>query len=166
MGVSVIAKQFEQWHKEFTKQYTGTKGASKAVIVDIDGTLSQMSPDRGPYDWDKVELDLVDNEVASIVKGLSNSGEWRIIILSGRDEVCRPHAERWLKKNGIQYDALIMRPKDDIRKDIVAKQEAFWNSVAPFNDVRLVIDDRSAVARMWRSMGLKVLQMGDSYIDF
>lgn len=166
VGVSVLASQFEQWNRQFVTQYEGTKGAPKAIIVDIDGTLAHMDGGRGPFEWDKVEQDKLDNEVAAIVKALERTGEWKIVVLSGRDNICRPQTERWLARHGIRYSDLFMRAKDDSRKDSVIKSEIFWRDVAPKYDVRMVIDDRPQVTRMWRSMGLKVFQVGNPYIEF
>lgn len=166
VGVSVLASQFEQWNKQFVTQYEGTKGAPKAIIVDIDGTLAHMNRGRGPFEWDKVEQDKLDEEVAAIVKALECTGEWKIVVLSGRDGICRPQTERWLSRHEIRYDDFFMRAEGDMRKDSAIKSEIFWRDVAPKYDVKMVIDDRPQVTRMWRGIGLKVLQVGNPYIEF
>lgn len=166
VGVSALATQFEQWDKQFVTQYEGTKGAPKAIIVDIDGTLAHMNRGRGPFEWDKVEQDKLDEEVAAIVKALEYTGEWKIVVLSGRDGICRPQTERWLARHGIQYSDFFMRAEGDLRKDSIIKSEIFWRDIAPKYDVKMVIDDRPQVTRMWRSLGLKVIQVGNPYIEF
>lgn len=166
VGVSVLATQFEQWNKQFVTQYEGTKGAPKAIIVDIDGTLAHMNRGRGPFEWDKVEQDKLDEEVAAIVKALEYTGEWKIVVMSGRDGICRPQTERWLTRHEIWYIDLFMRAEGDMRKDSIIKSEIFWRDIAPKYDVKMVIDDRPQVTRMWRSIGVKVIQVGNPYIEF
>jgi len=166
VGISVLAHQFEQWYAENIRQYKGSPDKPKAVIVDIDGTLAQMNRGRGPYDWDRVGQDKLDEEVSSIVKALKNTGDWKIVVLSGRDGICRPQTEEWLIHHGIKYDDFFMRDVGDNRKDSVIKSEIFWRDVAPKYDVKMVFDDRPQVTRMWRSMGLKVFQVGNPYIEF
>jgi hypothetical protein len=59
-----------------------------------------------------------------------------------------------------------MRQAGDMRKDSIIKSEIFWENVAPNYDVKMVIDDRPQVTRMWRSIGLNVLQVGNPYVEF
>jgi len=165
VGVSVIAKQFEDWNKQFVTQYKGSKDCPKAVIVDIDGTLAHMNWARGPFEWDKVHQDEVDQEVFDIVRGLKDLG-YAVIILSGRDGICYEQTKRWLADKEIYWDEFHMRAQGDMRKDSIIKAEIFWNMVAPGYDVKMVIDDRPQVTRMWRSIGLKVIQVGNPYIEF
>ena len=48
-----------------------------------------------------------------------------MILVSGRDEVCRSETEAWLEKHDIEYKALFMRPAGDKRKDTIVKREIF-----------------------------------------
>src|SRR3990167_6191615 len=54
--------------EESTIFYIPPKDKPKAIIVDIDGTLSHMTTRKGrPYDWHRVGEDAVDEIVADIV---------------------------------------------------------------------------------------------------
>lgn len=128
-----------------------------AVIVDIDGTLAHMQ-DRGPFDYDKVYTDIVDPVVSEIVRRYHQDGYY-VLICSGREDNCREETERWLKDNNIPYNALMMRATGDHRKDAIIKQEIFDNYIRPHYNVKFVLDDRDQVIDMWRSLGLKALQV-------
>lgn len=140
--------------------YNGTPGKPKAFLVDIDGTLAHMRDHRGPFDWKSVGLDDVDEVIAEIVRMLMiNDEPYNIIVMSGRDEVCRPETEAWLADYAIPYDDLFMRPEGDMRKDNIVKAELFDKYVRDNYDVRFVLDDRQQVVDMWRDMGITCLQV-------
>lgn len=146
--------------------YNGTPDKPVAFLVDIDGTLAHMKDHRGPFDWKKVGLDEPDEVIVDIVNVLSSSnfamdlGHYTVIVMSGRDEVCRPETEEWLN-NLIQYDHLFMRPEGDMRKDSIVKAELFDKYVRNNFDVKFVLDDRNQVVDMWRSMGITCLQVAE-----
>lgn len=146
------------------KPYSGTPGKPKAFMVDIDGTLAHMLDKRGPFDWASVHLDEPDEVVVDIVNVLASSnfamdlGYYKVIVMSGRDAVCRPETEKWLG-DFIQYDHLFMRPEGDMRADNIVKAELFDKHVRDNFDVQFVLDDRDQVVDMWRRMGLKCLQV-------
>lgn len=133
-----------------------------AVIVDLDGTLAHMV-DRTPFEWTKVGSDRVDVQVLDYIGGTIDEGGRQVIILSGRDEVCRPETTEWLNRYLDPGDYLLfMRPAGDSRKDSIVKRELFEKHVAPYFYPWLVIDDRDQVVRMWRDeLGLKVWQVAD-----
>lgn len=164
VGYSVIAKQMEQWveYKNSNVANTYDESLPSCAIVDIDGTLAHMH-NRGAFDWDKVGDDIVDPVVRNIVNTAVVN---KIFVFSGRDSICREQTEKWLEDNFIQYDYLMMRPEGDFRKDTVVKREMFDNHIIGKYNVSFVIDDRPCVCRMWREMELKVLQVGNPYIEF
>lgn len=65
----------------------------------------------------------------------------------------------WLEANNIGYHELLMRNKDDNRKDSIIKKELFDKHIRGRYDVMFVLDDRNQVVEMWRSLGLKCLQV-------
>jgi len=167
VGHSVIAEQYEKF-LEITgrKKYVADETKTKCILVDIDGTLAHMNGKRGAFDWDKVGLDDVDDAVKMIVNAwkMMNSGE--VIVLSGRDGVCREETEKWLKDNEIGYNQLIMRAPNDMRKDTIVKEEIFWRDIADNYNVQFVIDDRPCVIRLWQEIGLKTFAVGNQHIEF
>ena len=164
VGVSVLAEQFARLQKSTVKQYEGNPNLPKAVIVDIDGTLAHMNG-RSAFAWDRVGEDDVDNEVRDVIAGLKASG-YKVIVMSGRDGVCRDITVEWMQEMAIQYDEFFIRTAGDMRNDGIIKSELFWKNVADRYNVKMVIDDRPQVCRVWRSMGLKVMQLGNPYIEF
>ena len=164
VGISVLAEQLNKWNSQFKDQYKGTPNTHSAVIVDIDGTLAHMDG-RSPFEWTRVGEDSVDLEVKGIVDGLRSIG-YKIIVVSGRDGVCKDLTAEWLKFHGIQYDDFFIRPEGDTRPDTEIKEEIFWNDIAPYYNIRMAIDDRPKVCMMWRSIGVKVIQVGNPYIFF
>lgn len=150
-----------------------------AIIVDVDGTLADMRGVRGPFEWDKVHLDRPHQDVIDLVKDLANAGKeeysdedndgfvepigwenkYKIIITTGRDGVCEEATRQWLKDNGVHFDDFYIRKEGDFRKDNIIKSEIYMDHIRPKYDVKYVIDDRDQVVEMWRSLGLRVLQV-------
>jgi predicted kinase len=166
VGEAVIRKMYNQFITPKPVKYVPPKGKPRAIISDIDGTLAHMQKisgiNRSPYEWGRVGEDTRDDAVYDILNTYANTDEGahrtRIIIVSGRDSVCRPETEDWLKRQGVQYDELFMRPEGDNRKDTLIKQEIFENHIRENYQVMFVLDDRKQVIRMWqRELGLKVL---------
>jgi predicted kinase len=128
----------------------------RIVIVDIDGTLAEMT-DRGPFDWMQVWKDVPKMNVVRVVNSLRESGHY-IVVMSGRSDICREMTEDWLRKY-ITYNELHMRKDGDNRKDYIVKREIFMREFNP-DDILCVIDDRKQVVEMWRThFGLTVLQV-------
>lgn len=137
-------------------QYAGTPGKPDVWLVDIDGTLAKMNG-RGPFEWHKVGEDLPVEAVVRVVRTLWLDDE--IIVMSGRDSVCRTQTVTWLLENDISYCELFMRPAGDSRKDWIVKLELFREQVAPHYNVIGVFDDRQQVVDMWRAIGLPCFQV-------
>ena len=128
-------------------------------LFDIDGTLAHMNGKRGPFDWKRVGQDEPDYALIEILSSLEENTYNHIIILSGRDEVCRTETEEWLYRNGVTYDALYMRPENDNRKDTIVKEEIYRRHIEGKYNVRAIFDDRDCVVHMWRSLGLPCYQV-------
>jgi hypothetical protein len=131
--------------------------------VDIDGTVAKMGV-RDPFDETRVHEDQPHVDVIDLVQILQLRG-YRVIFMSGRTSACRAETERWLNfhykgNSGMYYyDHLYMRAKGDGRPDHVVKLELFDKYIRHVYDVRYVLDDRNKVVEMWRSIGLRVLQV-------
>lgn len=140
----------------------------EAVIVDIDGTLAHMTG-RSPYDYSQVHTDVVDDHVRWLVNRLWGyfppGSDIEILIVSGRDDECRESTEKWLRENGIAFDALYMRPTGAVDNhgnklpDYVVKHDLFNQHIRGKYNVRFVLDDRDQVVNLWRQLGLKCLQV-------
>lgn len=140
------------------KPYTGTPGKPLAFLFDLDGTAYHMNKKRGPYDHN-VDVDDPDEAVQDLIRYLSD--QMVPIAMSGRVEKTRVMTEACLYRDMVPYDHLFMRADGDMRSDDIVKAELFDTHVRDNFDVQFVIDDRNQVVRMWRKMGLKVLQVED-----
>lgn len=170
--IAGMAKKFpiEQWQPVTSRDdspayplYTPSPDLPPAYVFDIDGTLANMA-DRDPFDYSRVGEDAPNWPVAKVAWALENSG-FRIVVMSGREDVCRDETLRWLRDQcWITPDLLAMRTKGDYRKDAVIKNEMFEQQVAPNYSVKGVFDDRDSVVAMWRQKGLTCAQV--NYGDF
>jgi predicted kinase len=137
-----------------------------AWIVDLDGTLALNLSGRSPYDWHRVGEDFLNVPVYLVARGLDSQGI-KIVLASGRDEVCRPETEEWIRTHAfwLSWSPLYMRPQGDSRKDSIVKREIL-DEIAKDYRVVGVCDDRPQVCRMWREIGLPVFQVGDPHVEF
>lgn len=166
VGQQVLYKQWQNWLKySGRKQYVPEDYLPKTICVDIDGTLAIMG-DRSPFEWNRVGLDTIDQTVQQMVWDFKNRG-YKIVILSGRDSICRSETYQWLYDNGIIYNSLHMREQGDMRKDNIIKEELFWNEVAPYYNVCVCIEDRPCMVRLWYDLGIpKVISVANPWLEF
>ncbi|MHB8483645.1 MAG: phosphatase domain-containing protein, partial [Nitrospiria bacterium] len=153
-------EMYEKYVKPIMKEeYREVVHLPQAYIFDIDGTLA-IRGNRGIHDYDKVSVDTPNDNIAHIERVLERAG-YKIIVCSGRKDSCREETEKWLKKNFITYDVLLMRDKDDNRKDSIVKRELFEKNIRGKYFVMGCFDDRNQVVEMWRNMGLTCYQVAD-----
>jgi predicted kinase len=131
-------------------------------IFDLDGTLALMK-DRSPFDWHRVDEDLLNTPVYEIYQALSISGvmmKMNFLIVTGRSEEAYEPTIRWLKKYAIDFDGLYMRSKGDNRKDSIVKEE-IWQEIEKDYNIICMFDDRDQVVNHARSLGYAVLQVAE-----
>ena len=157
VGSKVIMGMYERNKEHWWAVPVQDTDLPGCYIVDIDGTLAQMNG-RGPYEWDRVGEDLPKEDVINVVHNLKAAGA-KIIIVSGRDGVCKGLTEDWLKANGIGYHEFYIRPEGDCRKDTLIKEEIYFRHIKGKYNVLGVFDDRDQVVHMWRHLGLTVFQV-------
>lgn len=132
-----------------------------AIIVDIDGTLALRTGDRSPFDWGRVGEDVLNPPVVDLVRMIHGARRHEIILMSGRDEVCRTETQEWLIKYRIPFNRLYMRPTGNNEKDSVVKERLYREHIESQIEVEFVLDDRDQVVKMWRSIGLTVFQVAE-----
>jgi len=137
------------------------------IVFDLEGTLGLMSSERIKFlndrDWDNFyklcDTDMPNQPIIDIYKAFWLSGR-NLKIVTGRSDIVRDKTLRWLDKHGIyiKSENLHMRPHGDHRCDTELKKEM----VAAFiNDIYMVFEDRAAVVKMWRDMGITCLQVSE-----
>ena len=146
-----------------TSYATQDKNLPKAVICDLDGTLSLLNG-RDPYNAATCDNDLLNEPVAAALKMAKQQG-YQVILLSGREDKFREPTVRFLDKHQIGYDLLLMRTSNDFRKDNIIKRELFEGEIQGKYFVEFLLDDRNQVVDMWRKdLHLPCFQV--SYGDF
>lgn len=167
VGEQVIRRMFHENVKTLPTFLKYDPNLPFVVVSDLDGTLTLGPKNRSPYEWHKVGNDDLNLGVAHILDGVRVINYCKVIIFSGRDEVCRPETEAWLKKNVIEYDELHMRPASDNRSDVDIKAELIEKHIKGKYNVLIWFDDRVRVANMLRDVyGINVAQLGDPRYEF
>ena len=173
VGHAIIAKQYAQFRKEFPKYHLrDVTGKPEAVLFDIDGTLAHMNG-RSPFEWDKVGTDTYDELLFISLIAYYESG-YKIILMSGRDSVCRQDTIDWFVEGLIKFGSsckfdyeLYMRPENDQRKDSIIKTELFMNHIDGNYKVKAVFDDRPSVLRnVWYEFGFNTYAVGNQNLEF
>lgn len=138
--------------------FVPVQGSTPAFLVDIDGTVALMNG-RSPHDYDRVSEDLPNYPVIMAVRALISQGLFPVFV-SGRPDWCREATNMWIQKHvmvGPRH--LYMRETGDHRPDWLVKLEIFDNKIRTNFNVRLAVDDRDQVVRMYRELGLVVFQV-------
>lgn len=153
-------------------QYGLVKMDKPIVICDIDGTIADIKH-RLHYvqgetkDWKEFFEAMYDDRVREdvetmLMKEVLDGHE--IIFVSARPEEYRQETEGFLSMVGVKYTYLLMRPSGDKREDSIVKTNIYNKFLKNLKIVR-VYDDRPRVIRMWRELGLEVVDVGDG-IEF
>jgi phosphoglycolate phosphatase-like HAD superfamily hydrolase len=139
------------------------------VIVDLDGTLC----DSGHRDhhaqakeWDQFHSKLRDDkphrDVALTVLALQKTGV-KAFGLTGRNEAHRTATLAWLLDNGIELDALMMRPDNDWTPDHELKPKALAAAFGSIEGAKarvlMILEDRDKVVEAWRNLGFRCWQV-------
>ena len=153
----------------------------KVILVDVDGTIAKIDHrlyliKKEPKDWEgfydaaKEDEPLVDN-IKMIKEALVELGATPVFV-TGRSDVIRDPTAAWIHKHffGVTdpekakfLRLLFMRKAGDHREDDVVKKEIYDGFT--FYDVLRVYEDRPKVIRMYRELGVDVVDMGPGW-DF
>jgi predicted kinase len=157
----VIVDMYNKYVLPKKEKILQTPGKTKAVIVDLDGTLALHN--RHAFDIDQCDTDKPNAPVLNAIKALSQFG-YRLIFLTGREECFREKTDNWLKQTCnvdvfAPWYLLYMRPTGDNRKDSLVKEEILRNQILPNYYVEFALDDRQQVVDHLREMGLTVFQV-------
>ena len=144
---------------------------TKAIIVDLDGTLCNISHRRKWVDgsmgkkdcWNKffegIEDDKLNWWCYFICESVRLTKIAEIIFLTGRPENYEHITRQWLSEHIEPYSYyLYMRKDGDFRQDSIVKEEIYRKHIEKNFEIIFCIDDRQQVVDMWRSKGLVCLQ--------
>ena len=149
----------EAWERSF-EPYVADTTKPRAVIVDVDGTLSDAAGVRGPYETGRYERDGFHEDVASVVWAVARAHSAKVVVMSGRDEDFGSVTAEWLHRWRFSYDEFLLRPHGDTRRDSIVKAELFDKYIRHKYNVIAVFDDRDQVVNeCWRAMGLRCYQV-------
>jgi predicted kinase len=159
-----IPKVERTWNfgKERKEPILNVNNLPCAIMCDIDGTIA-LNYTRSPFEWGRVGEDSVNEPIVEILREYRSSErtEYKIILMSGRDSVCRGETIAWLERFRIPFDELHMRAEKDMRGDDIVKRELYEANVKGKYHVDFVLDDRNRVVRVWRDLGLTCLQVAE-----
>ena len=167
VGEIVIRKQFAKWNGVKTHDFSArpvpvyTPYIHKddlpwAVVIDIDGTVAEGHR-RSPYNYSRVSEDDPIQDVIDIINALDPS--LKRIFVSGREDSCKDDTDAWLGAVIEEPFILYMRATGDERPDYIIKNEIYDEHIIPFNNIRMVFDDRDQVIRHLRARGITVAQV-------
>lgn len=143
----------------------------RVAVCDLDGTLT-IHQDRSPFQYHKIPTDILNPQVAAVLRALETSGDIEgILFVSGREATpeCRMLTCAWLTDNSFPpccNNQLFMRAAKDFRPDDIVKREIYDTCIKDQYEVFCVIDDRPKVIRMWLSLGLYVFAAGGGQREF
>lgn len=144
----------------------------KAIIVDIDGTLSDNTHRLHMFndnikDWTEINersrYDLPVLWCQEMVHIYAAAG-YKVLFVTGRESRAEAVTKEWLTRYisaSVDY-TLLMRGLTDTRPDFIVKNEIYVRDIMPFYEVAFCLEDRDSVTQMWRSIGLPCLQVKDS----
>ncbi len=133
----------------------------EVTLVDLDGTLARISPDRGPYEWHKVGLDSPNPAVVSHVRGLLAQGK-EVVVFSARDGAALEESQKWVDTHVGKGVRVIHKGVNDNRSAQIVKPDLFHKYIAGNYRVASILDDDASVVAAFRYMGLPVWQVEDS----
>ena len=133
------------------------------IIFDIDGTLMDIEHrkkfvEQKPKDWNSFPEDTPNLDVFAVAIALQKAGN-RILIASGRNKSQRPITLKQLMGQGLVFNEIYLRSDNDYRPDYELKSGMLDQMFEAGYTPTLVFDDRTSVVDMWRSRGLRAVQV-------
>jgi|TARA_B110000977_G_C10919409_1_gene432479 hypothetical protein len=137
------------------------------IIFDIDGTLMDIEHrkkfvEQKPKDWnsfrDLTSEDVPNLDVFAVAIALQKAGN-TILVASGRNKSQRAITLKQLTSQGLVFNELYLRSDNDYRPDYELKSGMLDTMLEAGYNPTLVFDDRTSVVNMWRSRGLRAVQV-------
>ena len=131
------------------------------IIVGMDATLcfnTSGRPFYGPGTAEKIINDIPNISVVDLARAYCRQYGCDLIVITGRDDSCREPTLEWLGKYGLYPKLLLMRSEGDYSKGDECKKKLYEEHIKGKYNVDLVFEDSSKVVKMYRDLGLTVLQ--------
>lgn len=140
---------------------------TEAVIIDVDGTLCDVSGVRHYVEGTK--RDFTSFHGASLfcppidhVVAMARSyhrGGLAVLVVTAREERFERVTRDWLHKHRVPHDRLYMRPWGDVRPDTEVKRDILDAiSDAGFHPI-LAVDDREDIIAVWNTAGIPTIKV-------
>lgn len=163
VGADVVVKMALQYEKY-------PKNEKPFILCDIDGTIADCShrltylSDPKNKDWkgffNAMGDDTPIQSTLDMLREYQKNG-YKIIFLTARPEDYRQMTQDWVFKHTNIYPLIIiMRNSGDSRPDTIVKQQMFETYFKDKYEVETMIDDRPSVIRMWKEIGVPVIDVG------
>lgn len=133
-----------------------------AVVFDLDGTLADsmtyekhhkgLKGKNGNFAQEALHAG-VNKDIVAKLKKQKQAGD-NVVILTARSAHYRDETKKWLASNGIEYDALIMRPVGNTDKDKSVKRSLLEEDILPKFDVKKAWDDKKKNRKMFEKLGI------------
>ncbi|WP_285115954.1 HAD family acid phosphatase [Leifsonia sp. fls2-241-R2A-40a] len=135
-----------------------------AIVCDIDGTLCDVRSIRylvelpshrstRNRDYNAFHSQSINCPAFPEVVGLLDEARRRgraILLATGREEKWAFLTSLWLKERGVEYDELLMRPRNDFRADVDIKA-SIAEDVTSRYQIELAVDDRPEIIEVWKA---------------
>ena len=143
-----------------------------AVVVDLDGVLSDAAS-RQHYleaprqDWNAFFEACGDDPVIDEMRVLLDllDPALRVVLLTARPSRVHELTEAWLRRYGIRWDLLLMRPWGDYEVARDFKQASVWDLRAHGFDLQLAIEDDRRNVEMFRGEHVPCIYFHSGYYD-
>jgi hypothetical protein len=134
------------------------------VIFDLDGTLADdmkyekhhkgKGGKHPGFAREALEVD-THNKIVEKAQKAKDEGK-NVVILTARSAHYREETKRWLHRNHVPYDALVMRPTDQTNmSDKTLKRALLEEDILPKFDVKKAYDDKNKNVKMFKKLGIE-----------
>lgn len=166
----MIDEMPDNWHCE-----SGTVAAGPAVILDLDGVISDASHRQhflreGRRDWKGFFTAAVDDPpiASGLVLAASIATDHTVAILTARPHYITDITRSWLAANEVRHDLLIIRPKQGPGSQgpsSAFKSHELERLRARGITIAFAVDDDQRIIDMYRSEGVFALYVHSGYYE-
>lgn len=130
------------------------------VVFDLDGTIAMPMKTakhhkvrHEGFAAEALEADVNDDMIRKMHEAKSEGKN--VVILTARSAHYRDETKKWLTKNQVPHDALVMRPTDNKDKDKTVKRTLLEENILPKFDVEKAYDDKKKNRKMFDKLGIE-----------